>query len=677
MMSSSAYRFGDWVVEPQLNRVHRGDVNKRLEPRSMDVLRYLLEHAGETVSVDQLLDTVWAGRVVEPTAVHRGIKHIRQALGDDSRQPRYVETISKRGYRAIAAVQCMIDAEIQHAGSAPEQPVANSMTNPQGLSAHTPRIPMTGELEGQAGEAEDASPVDIRAPLPLLAVLPFDNISADPELQYISDGVSEEILQAVARSVGVRVVGRSSSFQLRGPDKAAWKVAETLKATHVLDGSIRRSGQRLRISTQLIDCASQSMLWSQRFERELSDFFLIQDEIARRVALALSVTFVPAVPMTALDPVAFDLYLRARTGAPTYVGAYDIDLLQAAVDRDPGLAPAWAALALSLAIVAQDVAGTLSAVKVEAMRTRARQAAEQALELDRGAGLAHAALAALEPLAGAFDRAYAHLSRAMAVMPDEPAVLMRMQRWCWSVGRFAEGHRFITQAFELDPLNPAVANDHATMLVEGGRILEANAVFDANRERWLSTPYVVVNPLFTAAYLGDGRRVDALLADIRARGPHVPFVTERLPRVLRMRRSREEAGRADLDNMRRTLSETGTVSLIAAGQACVMGFTGGAYDLMERASFAHLFEPGGRLLAGDGGVHWLFGPSGCSVSSHTAWFDSARFGRRFVRLCGRFGLCDYWLESGNWPDCAESLSQHWDFEVEMRTARRVVSQDST
>jgi len=666
-MSRDVYQFGDWVVEPDLNRIHRGSDQEQLEPLSMNMLRFLLRHPGETVSVDEILDEVWAGRVVESTAVHRAINHIRRALGDNPRRPRYIETIRKRGYRSIAPVIRLSGSDDVRVDSASKRSAIGetpSSTELETLRSDTPSA-------GRGGGNNTRLPVD--DPAPVLAVLPFDNLSAETDLQHVSDGVSEEILQAIAKSVGVRVIGRSSSFQMRGTDKAAHRVAEVLKATHLLDGAIRSNGRRLRISVQLVDCASQSVLWSQLFERQVADFFQIQEDIARRIAHALRVTFVPRASVTTVDPVAFDLYLRARTGTPSYLGANDTDLLQAAVKRDASLGTAWAALALSLAIDAQDVEGAHSVEAVKTLRGRAREAAERALELDAGAALAHAALAALEPLAGAFERSHGHLMRALAAMPDEPEVLMRTQRWSRSVGRFAEALRYISEAAELDPLNPAVANDYATMLVQNGRVHEGNAEFDANRRRWPDVAYILMNPLFIAAYLEDRPRVDAFLEDLRVRGPHIPFVENNLPRLLQIHRSREEAGRAQLALMRQTLAQQGTVSLRAAGEAYLLGFPSEAYALMEQASFAHLLEPGGRLLAGDPGVHWLFMLGNRLEKSDFSQHDAEEFAVRFIGQCARFGLCDYWLVSGNWPDCAEILPLPRGFETEAQHARSQIA----
>ena len=145
------------------------------------------------------------------------------------------------------------------------------------------------------------------------------------------------------------MVGRSSSFQLRGPDKAARRVADELGATHLLDGSVRRSGDQLRVTAQLVDCASQTELWADRFDRALTEVFALQDDIAAAIATALNAALAPAAPQGPIDPIAYDLYLRARAPAPDPT-LFDIPLLEQAVARAPDFAQGWAMLAFARAV---------------------------------------------------------------------------------------------------------------------------------------------------------------------------------------------------------------------------------------------------------------------------------------------------------------------------------------
>jgi TolB-like protein len=188
---------------------------------------------------------------------------------------------------------------------------------------------------------------------PLLAVLAFDNLSSDTEMAFFSDGVAEEIRDTVARGSHLRVIGRASSFQFRGADKAAAHVAAELGATHILDGAVRRSGGKVRISADLVDCASATTLWSERFDRDLSDIFAVQEEIATAVAGALKTTFAPFAGPGSIDPAVYQTYLRARAlqrvSMDLMSSVQAIGLLEGVVAEAPDFARAWGALALGRA----------------------------------------------------------------------------------------------------------------------------------------------------------------------------------------------------------------------------------------------------------------------------------------------------------------------------------------
>ena len=234
----AAFGLGAVEVSPASREVVFGERRETLEPRVMQVLVALARQRGEMVARDDLIQSCWGGRIVGEDSISRCIARLRrlaEQAGGFS-----VETVTRVGYRL------------------------------------------------QASSPPGAAPV-----LPILAVLAFDNLSDDADMAYFSDGISEEILQTVARGASVRVIGRSSSFQLRGVNKNARHVAAELNATHVLDGSVRRNGSRVRIFAQLIECVAQTTLWSDRFDGGRSDIFALQDEIAAAVARALNVVFAP------------------------------------------------------------------------------------------------------------------------------------------------------------------------------------------------------------------------------------------------------------------------------------------------------------------------------------------------------------------------------------------------
>ena len=230
-----------------------------VQPRAMQVLIQLSRAKGAVVSRDSLIQSCWGSRAVSDDSINRVIHLLRQVARQSGGQGFAIHTIATVGYRL----------------SAP------------------------GGDEEAGGE-------------PRLAVLAFDNLTGDAGLDYFSDGLSEEILFTVGKRVALAVVGRSSSFSLRGAEKSPARAGALLGATHVLDGSVRRSGDRVRITAELVDCASRATLWSDRFERSLVDVFAVEDEIAAAVAAALKVACAPGARAAAIDPTAFDLYLKAR-----------------------------------------------------------------------------------------------------------------------------------------------------------------------------------------------------------------------------------------------------------------------------------------------------------------------------------------------------------------------------
>jgi TolB-like protein len=208
----------------------------------MEVLLCLAQHPGETLSKEQLFQAVWPNITVTEDVLKRCIAELRRAFDDDAREPRIIETISKRGYRLVAPVT---------AGTA-----ATTLA-----ASHS------------------------------IAVLPFVNMSADTENEYFADGITEEIINALAQIKHLRVVARSSGFSFKGKHVDLRIVGEELNVRTVLEGSVRKADNRLRISAQLVCAADGYHLWSERYDREMKDLFAVQEEIARAIAERLKITF--------------------------------------------------------------------------------------------------------------------------------------------------------------------------------------------------------------------------------------------------------------------------------------------------------------------------------------------------------------------------------------------------
>ena len=492
---------------------------------------------------------------------------------------------------------------------------------------------------------------------PLLAVLAFDNLSGDPETAYFSDGVSEEILQTVARGADLKVIGRASSFLFRGADKRAAHVGAELKATHVLDGSVRRAGSKVRIAANLIECAHETTLWSDRYDRELSDVFALQDEIATSVAAALKIAFAKPPPPPPIDPGAHDLFLRAQAyeGFGFEGTRRRLTMLEEVVARAPSFARGWATLALRKAVALHFHRD--EAVAAGVTRDQVLEAAQTALRMDPDMGPAYQALGWLEPSA-AYRNREALVEQALAVSPNDAGVLSSAGAFYGIVGRLREGLSLARQAYELDPLEPEVANILGISFLLVGRVEESGRVYDAALARWPESESVVANTIASNARRGYRAKVEALIDKWSAAAAANAMLRNAIWFARNLLDPNPAAIREFLDEQQRKLAPTDAVPIGAALRLHALGLTEEAYELLDKGSFAFMFD---RALAGPSLSQY---PGAIFGQHNKAFFVDSRF----PRLCAKLGLADYWVATGKWPDCADEVP--YDFRAEVRRLAR-------
>lgn len=487
-----------------------------------------------------------------------------------------------------------------------------------------------------------------RTTTPTLAVLPFDTSTRDRATRTLADGVSEEILYSVSRVPGLKVIGSTSSFAFRGRDKA--RAAKTLHASHLLDGSVRRSEDRVRVAAHLTDAETGVVLWSDRYDRELADAFALQEEIAAEVAKALAVTLGEARRVRApkLTAALSDSYFEARellrTGAIACV-----QTAAAALDRivaeAPDFARAWAALASAKLEVLR-----LSRADRAHLAGDAREAAERALGADPSMGEAYAVLAALEgEFFGRWREREALLERALLAEPNNPHLLFRHGQFLVSVGRVTQGYAQQARAFELDPLDPMLAAFHGYNVwskiakEDGRRILEEAA------KRYPDNVFVWFMRLNTCALDGDF----AAAAMLRADGARlIPGLVESASykagermQQLMMAPSPEAFMKLGEDFTAMAEAEP-AAALDLAVALSVLGFTGPALSIFEEAL--------------DNVDAWRVGALE-TIRPHIGYETALlfidqtqplRMNPDFAKLCRRLGLSRYWRETNVWPDCA-------------------------
>ena len=285
--SGDSLRIGDWRVDPSLNEISREGRRVRLEARAMGLLLRLAQRPGEVVSVDDLLSDVWAGVVVTSDSVYQAVAALRRELGDDAKQPAYIATIPRLGYRMVATVCPWTEEDIVPA-------FANEATNAQGsvIAAHRKRLRLV--LSGGIAVLlligalllNDRSSRTGSAPG--VVVLPFIDLTTQAmDEEYFADGLTEEVIARLSKLAGVRVAAPTSSYALQNEQLTAQEAGRSLGAAYVVDGSLRRSDTQWRVAMRLTRTADGYVVWSETYDRPLVDKLEIQDDIAQRAATSM------------------------------------------------------------------------------------------------------------------------------------------------------------------------------------------------------------------------------------------------------------------------------------------------------------------------------------------------------------------------------------------------------
>jgi TolB-like protein/Tfp pilus assembly protein PilF len=430
-----AIRIGAWKVNEALDEISKDQLTVKLEPRTMRLLICLAEHADQVVSIDQLLDQVWKDVVVSHASVYQAIAMLRRSLADDLQNPSYIVSVARRGYRLIAPVV--------------REPAA-------GVGAN----------------------LSIDETAPAVAVLPFADISDKGDQQYFADGLSIELINLLTKVDGLHVPAKTSSFYFRGKSEDIRTIARHLLVTHVLDGSVRTSGNHIRISVQLVRAESGYHVWSRTYERQFDDIFKIQDEIAAAVISALKVSILGSNKLSARHDTKgepYILYLQARAMNQRRTGsdnATAIEYLQRALALDPDFAPAWAALS----DVMLDNFLYFSDISYQEVRREAHAAAERALELDRSLADAHLALARfLCTIDWNFVAAEFEVNQALSLDPRNPQALRLASELASIRGRPDLALELASRAVANDPLDARGFTRMAAAQVGRRKFVEAIA----------------------------------------------------------------------------------------------------------------------------------------------------------------------------------------------------------
>jgi transcriptional activator of cad operon len=282
-------RIGDWCVNPASSQISRDGETARVEARTMRLLLCLADHACEVVSIDDLLHQVWSGVFVSPDSVYQAVASLRRLLGDDPKQPTYIETVPRLGYRMVATVSpWMGNNEAQN-----HAPVSRARFKVSSIWLVGATIVLAIVIavflfrSNALGHHPSASIAGVPQPQKSVAVLPFLDLTEGMKEEEFADGMTEELIDKLSKIPGFRVPAPTSSFYFKGKQISVADVARTLGVAYVVDGSVRKSGARLRVAARLIRAENGYIVWSETYDRPFGDKLWIQDDIAGEVTKAL------------------------------------------------------------------------------------------------------------------------------------------------------------------------------------------------------------------------------------------------------------------------------------------------------------------------------------------------------------------------------------------------------
>jgi TolB-like protein/Tfp pilus assembly protein PilF len=446
-LTGGAIRFGLFEVDLRAGELRKQGVRIKLQEQPLQILAMLLEHPGQVVTREELRNKLWpADTFVDfDHGLNKTINKLREALGDSAESPRFIETLAKRGYRFIR------------------------------------------DLQGSPGQ--------IRS----LLVLPLENLSRDPEQEYFADGLTEELINKLARISALRVLSRTTAMHYKGVRKPLPEIARELQVEGVVEGTVLRSGERVRISAQLIHAPTDTHLWAESYERDLRNVLALQSEVAQAIAREVQVKLTPQeqahfAEVRSVDPEAYEAYLKGRYYWNLRSGgslAKSAECFQQAIEKDPGYAAAYAGLADCVSS-----AGWFGFLSPSEGCGKGKRLALKALELDPGLAEAHCSLGwATVHYDYDFLTAEREYQRSIELNPSYATAHQWYGLLLSAVGRFEQACNEVEHAIHLDPPS-------AIITASLGWVYWISRQYERQFEQLNKT--LELDPNFIAAYWGLG-----------------------------------------------------------------------------------------------------------------------------------------------------------------------------
>jgi TolB-like protein len=603
------YRVGDLVVDTERGSVTRDGQEISLGKVSFDLLVALMRGAPGFVSIDSLMQRVWSGMVVGPETVAQRVKLLRSALDDDAKEPRYVAGVRGRGYRLVAPVATL--------GASAAEPA--TLTDPE----------CGPDPEPQTGTCLPRS----------IAVLPFANLTAEPDKEYFGDGMAEELINVLTQIPGLKVPARTSSFAYKGRNLDVRRIARDLGVETVLEGSVRSAGERIRVVAQLVDAKSGFHVWSHSWDRRFEDLFKVQDELAAAIVQALGVSASSRNLESAghsrptADLEAYQLYLQGqslRSRANEQSLRRAVELFEQASARDPKFGRAVAAALMARANLLYW--GFTPCATVEEIERDTRRA----LELDPSLVEAHALLGLLSATCGRWVDAERHCRRSLSTSNPDPY----LRAWyaigvLQGAGHLRQSLAELREAYRLAPADSQIIGQLAQPHMLLGHDADALRFARLAVDLGMSHQEHLLSLVQSHVAMCSHRYAEAAQHWLSGPPTHDPAVvslvysaladpSKRLSALSALQRSDVIGGNAVTDSYRQF--------------PIVVWYTKlGALDLAYEAAnrFLDRFSASGEIGT----------PGGWGVLWHSQ-MRPFRLDRRFQALVTRLGLMDYWKEFG-------------------------------
>jgi TolB-like protein/DNA-binding winged helix-turn-helix (wHTH) protein/Flp pilus assembly protein TadD len=484
---NSVLRFGTYEVSFQSGEVRKAGLRIRVQQQPLKLLEILLEHPGQVITREELRSRVWPDESFGDfdQALNIAIGKVRSALGDSAENPRFIETLPKRGYRFIADVTIVdADARLKRqepaAGDQPATDPGDKIPDAGLAVGPNRRVWATrwviGVLALVIASLSILSVWRFRSRAPAstgirsIAVLPLENLSGDASQNYFADGMTDELITDLAQISALRVISRTSVMVYKGARKPLPQIARELNVDAVVEGTVLRSGDQVRITAQLIEASTDKHIWSQSYEGELRDTLALQNRVAGAIADQIRINLTPREQaalknVKVVNPDAYESYLKGRYfwNKRTADGLkVALAYFKQAIDEDPKYAQAYSGLADTYALLGD---WQYAVMTPKEAFPKAKAAAIKALELDSTLGEAHNSLAfVLEGFDWDFDSAGKEFQRAIELNPGY-ATAHHWYAWHLSlVGRFDEAIAEMRKAENLDPLSLIINADLAELL---------------------------------------------------------------------------------------------------------------------------------------------------------------------------------------------------------------------